>query len=347
MDDRALNRALLARQQLLERTSAPVTDVVEQIGAMQGQVWGALPVSLAARIEGFAPQDLYTALDDDKLRWGVGLRGTLHLVSANEHRFYAAVAPPDWARATKQNTQGMDELRALVLEYATEPRTGEELEAFCEAHCEALEPEEIDAQRKVKWRPVHRYAQLCRVPEDGAFDARTPRLHRAAAAAPKPRAPLATVAAAHLRAFGPATAADVAQWINCSTDAARNALADHPQIAKGLYDLEDAPRPDDADAPPRFLGAFDSILLAYAPKARARILPPKLADKVYNRKNLQYLPTFTLDGMIAGTWSAKGTKKRATLTLEHGPKRIPKALREEGEALLAFLYPGAEPAVTS
>ncbi|MEA2170166.1 MAG: hypothetical protein QOF76_3466 [Solirubrobacteraceae bacterium] len=314
---------------------------------MQGQVWGALPVSLAARIADFDPQDLYTALDDDRLRWGTGLRGTLHLVSSEEHRFYASVAPADWARATKQNTAGMDDLRAAVLEYAAEPRTGAELEAFCEDHCDGLEPDEVEAQRKVKWRPVHRWAQLRRVPAGGTFDSKAPKLHVAAPAIPKPRDPLATVAAAHLRAFGPATAADLAQWVGCSTEAARTALGSHEEIARGLYDLEDAPRPDDVDAPPRFLGAFDSILLAYAPKARARILPPKLADKVYNRKNLQYLPTFTLDGMIAGTWSAKGTKKRATLTLEHGPKRIPKALREEGEALLAFLYPGAEPAVTS
>ena len=42
----ALNRALLARQGLLEPLDLPVVAAVEAIGALQGQYWPALPVAL-------------------------------------------------------------------------------------------------------------------------------------------------------------------------------------------------------------------------------------------------------------------------------------------------------------
>ena len=345
MNDRELNRALLARQHLLERTTAPLRDVVEQIGALQGQAWGALPVDLWSRVEGFTPPDLYRALDDDELRWGIGLRGTLHLVSAREHPAYARAAGTEgWARALKETSAGMDELRAAVLEHCAERRTGEELAAFADAwvaeHPDAIDTEEVEAQQKLKWRPIYRWARLQRVP-DGPHGSKAPDGHRAAGGRrPAEDKALAAVVARHLGAFGPATVNDVAQWIGRRPGEVRDLVQSYEEVAKGLYDLPDAPRPGaDTDAPPRFLGAFDSTTLAHASKHRSRLVPDKLVGAVYKTANLQVKPTFLLDGFVAGTWSVKATKTKAAITLEHGPKRIPKALREEGEALLRALYP--------
>src|SRR5580693_5758095 len=92
LSDRALGRALLARQGLLERFEAPLVEAVEAIGAMQGQAWTALPTGLWSRMASFEPRDLYGALERGELCWGIGIRGTLHLVSAREHPAYAAVA---------------------------------------------------------------------------------------------------------------------------------------------------------------------------------------------------------------------------------------------------------------
>src|SRR5436305_1022821 len=87
----ALNRALLARQGLLEPLDLPVVAAVEAIGALQGQYWPALPVALWSRVKGFAAEDLYRALEARELLLGILLRGTIHLVSAREHPAYAAV----------------------------------------------------------------------------------------------------------------------------------------------------------------------------------------------------------------------------------------------------------------
>jgi hypothetical protein len=49
LTSRALNRALLARQGLLEKWEIPLVEVVESIGALLAQYWPALPVALWSR----------------------------------------------------------------------------------------------------------------------------------------------------------------------------------------------------------------------------------------------------------------------------------------------------------
>jgi hypothetical protein len=162
----------------------------------------------------------------------------------------------------------------------------------------------------------------------------------------------------HLRAFGPAGADDVAQWIGWKVPPVRAGLERlegelerfEDSGGRALYDLPGAPRPDpDGAAPVRLLPWFDSVLLAYAAGRRARILPDEHREAVYNRKNLQIRPTFLVDGLVAGIWAidAKGRKAALTLTpLRKIPKRTTKALVDEAERLVRFLHPDAkEPSV--
>lgn len=306
LSDHALNRALLARQGLLERLDAPVVEVVEAIGAMQGQAWSALPVGLWSRMAAFAPADLYGALGDGQLVWGIGLRGTLHLVSAREHSAYAVMAAEktgSWQRAIEKTTAGMDELRAALLDFAkAQPHTNEEIRDFAEGwvaeHPAAIDTPELEAQRSAKWRPIHRWSALIRVPSGGEWGPKAPTDHLSAPVAPgNERAPgahdaLAEVVRRHLRAFGPAAVEDIASWLGVRTPPVRELLGD-PELdlvvfedehGRTLYDLPDAPRPDPGTpAPPRLLGAFDSTLLAYVPNHRARIMPAALREVVYQK----------------------------------------------------------------
>src|SRR3954451_23322784 len=91
MTTTALNRALLARQGLLERLDLPLVDAVEAIGALQAQYWPAPPAALWSRVEGFEPEALYSALKGGELAAATLLRATRPLVSAREHPAYAAV----------------------------------------------------------------------------------------------------------------------------------------------------------------------------------------------------------------------------------------------------------------
>jgi hypothetical protein len=254
----------------------------------------------------------------------------------------------------------MRDLRAALLDHAAdEPRTNEQLREFAEAwvaeHPDAIAADELAAQRALKWRPIYRWSRLIRVPADGRWTAKAPADHRAAPG-PKRRPgrdrALDAVVRRHLRAFGPAASEDVAGWIGWPAAPVRDAMAAADDLerlehedGRTLYDVPGAPRPGpDVDAPARYLAAFDSTQLAYAPKDRRRLVPDPLRDLIYEKGNLRIHPTFLVDGLVAGTWSVEVRRRVATLTLRPAG-RLTKAARAglvaEGERLLRATQPGA------
>jgi hypothetical protein len=362
----ALNRALLARQGLLERLTVPLVEAIEDVGALQAQHWPALPVALWSRVEGFAAAELYAALERGELVSGTLLRATLHLVSAREHPAYAAVVAAagsdDWRRTAAEPSAQAAALRAEVLRFACEiPRTGAEIATFIEewvaAHPDTIDAAELERQRTHKWRAFLRWSALVRAPADGRWGTKAPAALRAAprfAASPiGDEEALDAVIHRHLRAFGPAGAEDVASWIGWRVPPVRAALERlAPRLARfedehrrPLYDLPEAPRPDaESAAPARLLAAFDSVLLAYASGRRARILPDAYREAVYERANLRIRPTFLVGGLVAGTWSIVVRRREAALTLQtlqRLPSRERAALVHEAERLVRFLHPDA------
>lgn len=368
LTSRALNRALLARQGLLDPLKTPLLEVVEAIGALQAQYWPGPPVALWSRVRDFAADDLYRALERRQLVTGTLLRGTLHLVSSREHPSYAAIAEAsgtnDWRRTSKEPYPQMEALRPELLAWAASvPRNADEISAFIEdwiaRHPGSVDEKELALQQKYKWGPFRRTSDFVRVPEDGRWGARAP---DALLAAPRPSAKgpatsldeaLAAVVRCHLRAFGPAAAEDVADWIGWKTPPVRAALERlapglvrfQDEAGRALYDLPEAPRPDaEIPAPVRFLPGFDNVMLAYASRRRQRILPDAHREKVYVRANLQVLPVFLVDGMIAGTWSVEEKRREATLTLkpfERLARPARAAVEKEAGRLLRFRNPAA------
>jgi len=361
---RALNRALLARQGLLERWALPPVEVVERIGAIQAQYWPAVAVALWSRSRDLRAGDLYRELEARRLLLGTLLRGTLHVVGATDHPLYAAVvrasAAGAWRRTDAEPPAEVDTLRADLAGYAASPRTVEELAAFVEAWIERHRPPlaaaEVAFQRAYRWRPLLASCALVRDPAGGRWDGARP--PAGLVAAPEPACAsveeaLDAVVRRHLRAFGPASADDVAGWIGWQTPPVRAALERlgtglarfEDDGGRSLYDLPDSPRPDpEVPAPIRLLPWFDSVLLAYAPRHRARVLPEAYRDRVYVRANLQWLPTFLVDGLVAGTWSVEVARREATLTLRSFaalPRPTRAELTGEAERLVRFLRPAA------
>jgi hypothetical protein len=105
-----------------------------------------------------------------------------------------------------------------------------------------------------------------------------------------------------------------------------------------LFDLPDAPRPDeDIVAPVRFIPDFDNLVLSH--DDRTRIVAEEHRPRV-TLKNLQVRATFLVDGVVAGTWKSERKRKTAVLVIEPFgavAKRVRTTLEEEAERLIAFL----------
>src|SRR5262245_49657280 len=85
-----LNRALLARQQLLERKPLRVPKAVAQLAGLQAQHSSSPYLTLLARLDGFERDDLTTALERKTVVKALLLRGTLHLVTPRDFWAFAA-----------------------------------------------------------------------------------------------------------------------------------------------------------------------------------------------------------------------------------------------------------------
>jgi Winged helix DNA-binding domain len=156
----------------------------------------------------------------------------------------------------------------------------------------------------------------------------------------------------HLGAFGPASAADVQAWsglkgLKDTVEGMADQLVAFRHERRTLYDLADAPRPDEeTPAPPRLLPEFDSLLLAH--QDRTRVISDE-RRKALATKNLRIQATFLVDGFVAGSWAVERRRGTATLTLsafEPLAKPVKDELAAEAEALVSFLDDGdAKPRV--
>src|SRR5262245_65455622 len=86
---RDLNRALLARQLLLERAPVCIEAAVEQVGGLQTQYAPSGYVGLWTRVGGFERGDLTRALEDRSLIQASLMRTTIHIVSRREYWLFA------------------------------------------------------------------------------------------------------------------------------------------------------------------------------------------------------------------------------------------------------------------
>ena len=85
LSQRELNRATLARQLLLERSTVAPRAVLEHLVAMQGQVSNAPYIGLWTRLQDFQRADLATLIEQREVVRASSLRCTLHLLTADDY----------------------------------------------------------------------------------------------------------------------------------------------------------------------------------------------------------------------------------------------------------------------
>ncbi|WP_436737530.1 winged helix DNA-binding domain-containing protein [Streptomyces sp. BBFR102] len=327
---RDLNRASLSRQLLLARRPLSVADGIRQVVALQAQHPASPYVALWNRLSGFDPAGLDAAFAGRTVVKATLMRITLHAVHAEDYApFRAAMQPTLYgarlgARFADAGLTPADAARLLpaLLEFARTPRTSAELRAWVEAQVGA-------EKRDGAWWGLKGYAPLHHAPTESPWTfgqrpsfvaAGVDSLPTRADTDPHVQEALRALILRYLSGFGPACVADVAQFALVRRTAVRQALAALGEAVEQLpgpggtpyFDLPGAPRPPaGTPAPPRLLGMWDSLLLAYAD--RSRVIPPAYRPLVI-RRNGDVLPTLLVDGEVAGVWrpAEDGTGVEAT-----------------------------------
>lgn len=347
LSKRQLNRALLDRQMLLQRSSISVLEAIERLVAIQAQAPNPPYFALWSRLEGFRHEQFSHLMKERQVVRIALMRSTIHLVSARdclEMRPLLASVLDKGLRSTfskKLAALDLDAIsaagRALV---EAKPRTFNELGKLLVEQWPEADPAALSAI-------IRTLVPLVQIPPRGIWGTSGQAAHTSAetwlgeplAAAPS----LDEMLLRYLAAFGPATVKDMQVWSGLSrlrdtVESLRPKLRTFSdENGNELFDLPNASLPPaDTIAPPRFLSEFDNMLLSYAD--RSRIMDEKHKPLIFTINGI-IRSTFLIDGFVRGTWKIEQTNKSAALFIqpfERLSTADQEALAEEGAKLLTF-----------
>jgi hypothetical protein len=339
LSERELNRAVLARQLLLERADLSIPRALERMCGLQDQYALNGYIGLWTRLARLSRDDLTRALERKTVIQATVIRATIHLVS--RRHFWPMAAAIDeplrewWFLTTKRRSEERrlrkidTDSRALL---ADGPKRKKEI-------IEALGLTSGDFVAVGLWTP------LVRVPPSGTWDQRRADLYAVAEDWIGPPSSTADdgrdlLVRRYLGAFGPASKGDIANFTALpmrQLDPVLERLAlrtFHSEDGDTLLDVRRGPLPPaDAPAPVRFLPTWDATLLVHA--RRTQILPEAYRPLIFNTKMPQSIGTFLVDGHVAGTWRYDNGRIKTT-PFEALPRAVKREVEEEASALAAF-----------
>ena len=340
---RALNRATLARQLLLTRSPMSAKDALAHLLGLQAQNVKPPYYALAARLDGFVPEELSRLMADREAVRIVTMRSTIHTHTAADCRTLRPLVQPAMDRELTNFRKGLvgvdlGRLAALARDLVeTEPRTMKQLREALLVEWPHADPQSLSVAARcllplVQVTPRGLWGRSGQV----ALTTAEHWLGRPAQQAPAVDA----VVLRYLAAFGPASVKDMQTWAGLTRlrDAFERLrprlLTFRDERGTELFDLPDAPRPDpDTPAPPRFLPEFDNLLLSHAD--RTRVVPADLKGRTWTGN--QAHRALLVDGFLAGLWRLEDR----TLTVEpfgEFTKDQWAAVTEEGERMPAVLH---------
>lgn len=337
LTQRDLNRALLARQLLLERARTPIPKALERIGGIQAQYAPSMYVGLWSRLDGFERAALTRALKRRSVVQGTIMRATIHLVSKADYWPFTvgirASRTAWWERVHRSADPKAMRAAARKLRrfLADGPRRRKEVE------------EHLGRELALG---VGAYVDIVRVPPSGTWEQRRADLYALAEdwvgpERARPDEGLELLVRRYLAGFGPAYRTDIADFAGVPIGKIGQVLERielrcfRDERGKELLDLPRAPLPDpDTPAPPRFLPVWDATLLVHA--RRTQILPEEYRAQVFNVKTPHSVNTFLVDGQVAGIW--RHEKDRVKLEpFAPLPRTVRRELDGEARRLTAFL----------
>jgi hypothetical protein len=346
---RELNRALLARQLLLEPAELPADEAVARLVGLQSQVVSPPFVGLWTRLRGFRREALTGAIERGAVVRATMMRSTLHLVTADDYRLFRLALQPALTRAYQgfngPYVVGLD-LAPLIEAARASMAAGPIGNADLREMLAALEPERAPTALMYG---VRSHLPMVQVPTGGQWGHGGAGAYALAEEGLVPREEaLPHLVRRYLAAFGPASIADLQSWagmanLRAPVEALRpELLSFRDEKGVELFDVADAPRPSaDTAAPVRFVPEYDNLVIGHAD--RSRVLPDAHRKLVLLSAG-RVRATVLVDGFVAGAWRAEVARRSARLVVEPFEPVGAAAragIEAEGERLLAFLEPNA------
>ncbi|MEB3367355.1 winged helix DNA-binding domain-containing protein [Saccharopolyspora mangrovi] len=349
LDNRALNRASLARQFLLRPTDLAPRDVVAHLCGMQAQEPQEPFVGLWSRLRAFDPAELSDLLSRRRVVRTHLMRRTIHLMAAEDVLSWRS-------RHDKML------LRRVLGVYRSE-LDEVDLDELAEAGREVLAGDEPHSQAELAKALAHRWPgrspralgealvgaliPMVQVPPRGLW-----RTGGAARYLPvsswlgrevDPESPDdeagQELVRRYLAAYGPAATADIRAWSGLAAlpgavKAVRDELVSfRDERGRELLDLPGAPRPDpDEPAPVRFLPAFDNAILGYDDRSR-------IVDLEHRGLSVAGERVVLVDGRVAGTWKFAEEAVSVTPLRPLSPRERADLVEQGGEVAM-FLSGG-------
>lgn len=357
LSTRALNRATLARQHLLERAEHDAERMVARLVGLQSQLPSPPYIGVWTRSADFKLDELTRLLFDRVIVRSTMMRYTQHLIGAEDYLWLRPTLQPMLDRAQQsffgRHTKDMD-----IAELANYGR-----DLIRSRQLTLVELRKLLAERWPDRNPtalgysVQYMVPMVHVPPCGTWGkggAVTLTLAEDWLGRPLGEPDQAQMVRRYLAAFGPASVKDVQAWsalrgLAGAVEQLRPRLAVfRDERGEELFDLPDAPRPDpQTPAPPRFLPDYDNLIVAHADRSRViteeqrKVVSSGVGGKTRTRPGQHgaVAATLLVDGVVRATWKVERAKKDATLVVEpFSPlsKAEQAEVAQEGERLLAF-----------
>ena len=346
-----LNRTLLARQMLLERSSSGCEAATARLVALQSQIPNPPYIGLWTRLIGFEKRCLSEMLEARRIVRAPWIRSTLHLVAAADHQRFQAVIQPALARGLRSffgaRAKGLDVERLIQI---AKPFLEAENPAIGALRDKLLEQEPNEDKQAMAYA-VRSHLPLVQIPPSGTWGAGTRARYTTAEAWLGAPAPADLIALFHryLAAFGPATVMDFQTWAGMTglksqlAPALKELACYHSEDGVELFDLPEAPILEaERPAPIRFLPEYDNILIAH--KDRRRILPEALRKRVFVSAG-RVLGTVLINGFVGAIWKVQRDRQGASLQItlfERQSEDVRAAIESEGLNLLKFICDGED-----
>lgn len=339
LDWKRLNRAVLARQMLLERARLPLHRVAERMAGIQTQYAPSAYVGLSARMQPFSRQTLTTALTRGSVIQGTLMRGTIHVVSRADYWPMASAIRErmrEWWLRVQGSSVSSGEMETL----AGRLRSG--LADGPQKRRDLIDSLGIDS---TIWNGLGFWVEMVRMPPSGTWESRRADLYGLAESWVGPDnteaiAGVDLLIRRYLAGFGPASRDDIKAFTSLSLatiDGSLERLSTRSftdSDGHALLDLRAAPLPDrDTPAPVRFLGTWDAILLVHA--RRSLVLPEEYRARIFHTRAPHSFNTFLVDGQVRGTWKEQGGRIELE-PFQPIPKTFGRELDEEKKRLAAL-----------